>query len=140
VRESLEKVEDFHRTFGLFLAERPTATVPPEVLATRLRLFVEELEEYREAAEAGDLTAIADALTDMLYVLFGTFVTHGLHHVAGDLFAEVHRSNMSKLDADGRPIMADGKVQKSELFSEPDLARILKTATSTPRARGTAPD
>ena len=86
----------------------------------------EELAEYKAAAEAGDLVAIADALTDLAYVLFGTYISHGLQDAAEALFAEVHRSNMSKLDENGQPIYReDGKVLKSERFTEPELAAIL---------------
>ncbi len=125
LRGALGLVEEFHERFGLYVADRPTVVVPAEVLATRLRLFEEELDEYRAAAQAGDLIGVADALADLLYVLFGTFVTHGLSDAAGELLTEVHRSNMSKLDAGGRPVVRDGKVQKSELFSEPDLGPII---------------
>src|SRR4051794_37260683 len=118
VQDALHQVEEFHATFKLNLASKPTADVPANVIAMRVRLLQEELDEYREAAEAGDIVAIADALTDLAYVLFGTYVTHGLQAIAVDLFNEIHRSNMSKLDANGLPIYReDGKVIKSELFS-----------------------
>ena len=92
----------------------------------RIRLLQEELDEYQEAVEKKDLIEIADALTDLLYVLLGTFVSHGLQDYAEDLFAEVHRSNMSKLDENGAPIFRqDGKVLKSKRFSPPNLNRIL---------------
>ena len=62
----------------------------------------------------------------MLYVLLGTFITHGLQDIAEELFAEVHRSNMSKLDEQGKPIFRqDGKVLKSDQFSDPDLRSII---------------
>ena len=77
----------------------------------RVSLIQEELNEYRHAAEAHDLVAVADALSDLMYVVLGTYVSHGLQDVAEALFAEVHRSNMSKLDATGQVIYrADGKV------------------------------
>jgi predicted HAD superfamily Cof-like phosphohydrolase len=102
------------------------AELPPGVLELRLKLLQEELDEYRQAAEAGNLVAIADALTDILYVLFGTYVSHGLQDLATELFVEVQRSNMSKLNAEGQPIVrADGKILKSSQFSEPDLATII---------------
>ena len=73
-----------------------------------------------------DIVEIADALTDMLYVLLGTFIAHGLQDIAEELFAEVHRSNMSKLDEQGKPIFReDGKVLKSDQFSDPDLRSII---------------
>jgi len=95
-------------------------------MTVRLRLMQEELDEYRLAAENGDIVGIADALTDLLYVVYGTILAHGLQDYAQELFDEVHRSNMSKLDENGSPVYReDGKVLKSKLFSEPDLESIL---------------
>ncbi len=126
LQEAVSEVQRFHETFGLSVAASPVAELPPGVLELRLKLLQEELDEYRQAAEAGDLVAIADALTDILYVLFGTYVSHGLQELATELFVEVQRSNMSKLDLAGRPVVrADGKVLKSSRFSEPDLATII---------------
>ncbi len=89
-------------------------------------MLLEELEEYRAAVRDNDIVEIADALTDMLYVLLGTFIAHGLQDIAEELFDEVHRSNMSKLDEHGKPIFRnDGKVLKSKRFSEPDLRPII---------------
>jgi predicted HAD superfamily Cof-like phosphohydrolase len=126
LQEAVHEVQRFHETFGLSVAGAPVAKLPPAVLELRLKLLQEELDEYRQAAEAGNLVAIADALTDILYVLFGTFVSHGLQDLATELFVEVQRSNMSKLDAAGQPIVrADGKILKSSQFSAPDLATII---------------
>ncbi len=127
LQEAVREVQRFHETFGLPVAGSPVAELPLGVLSLRVNLLQEELDEYRQAAEAGDLVAIADALTDILYVLFGTYVSHGLQDLAADLFLEVQRSNMSKLDEAGRPVVrADGKILKSALFSEPNLAAILE--------------
>jgi predicted HAD superfamily Cof-like phosphohydrolase len=126
LQDAVHEVQRFHETFGLSVAAAPVAELPPGVLDLRLKLLQEELDEYRQAAEAGNLVGIADALTDILYVLFGTYVSHGLQDLATELFLEVQRSNMSKLDAEGQPIVrADGKILKSSLFFEPDLATII---------------
>jgi predicted HAD superfamily Cof-like phosphohydrolase len=86
----------------------------------------EENEEYLEAAEKGDLVEIADALGDMMYILCGTILTHGLQGMIEEVFEEIQRSNMSKLDKDGKPIYRkDGKVMKSELYFKPDIAGVL---------------
>ena len=86
----------------------------------------EENEEYLQAAKDGDLTEIADAVGDMLYILCGTILKHGLQDKIADVFEEIQRSNMSKLDKDGKPIYReDGKVLKSELYFKPDLKKIL---------------
>ena len=88
----------------------------------------EENEEYLQAAKEGDLTEIADAVGDMLYILCGTILKHGLQDKIADVFEEIQRSNMSKLDKNGKPIYReDGKVLKSELYFKPDIKRILNT-------------
>jgi predicted HAD superfamily Cof-like phosphohydrolase len=126
LRDDIRKVQQFHEAFGLVVTDAPTGAIPAELRALRIRLLEEELNEYKLASTAGDIVAIADALTDLAYVLFGTYVTHGLQDAAEALFDEVHRSNMSKLDENGRPIYRkDGKVLKSAQFSEPDLGAIL---------------
>ena len=126
MQDQLAKLQEFHETFRCFIQYEPRAAIPDDVVDVRIKLFEEELAEYRRAVATGDIIAVADALTDMLYVLLGTFVTHGLQEQAVELFAEVHRSNMSKLDGDGQPVFrGDGKVLKSDRFEEPDLASIL---------------
>ncbi len=127
MQDQIQAVDDFHIAFGAYRNTSPTGLVPPEVQALRVRLIAEELEEYREAAAVGDLVAVADALSDLAYVLYGTYVAHGLKDQAEALFAEVHASNMSKLGADGRPVMReDGKVLKSDRYRRPDLRAILE--------------
>ena len=93
----------------------------------RYTLMREENEEYLEAARQGDMVEIADALGDMLYILCGTILKHGLQDMIVDLFNEIQASNMSKLGADGKPIYrADGKVLKGPDYFRPDLERILR--------------
>ena len=87
----------------------------------------EENEEYLDAARKGDLIEIADALGDMLYILCGTILKHGLQHKIADVFQEIQRSNMSKLDKNGKPIYReDGKVLKSDLYFKPDIKGVLE--------------
>jgi predicted HAD superfamily Cof-like phosphohydrolase len=87
----------------------------------------EENEEYLEAAKNGDLVEVADALGDQLYILCGTILRHGLQDKIVEVFQEIQRSNMSKLDANGKPIYReDGKVLKSELYFRPDIKSILE--------------
>lgn len=127
MKEAAYQVQQFHETFRCFTQYIPAGRIPESEVAIRVTLLREELEEYRAAAEAGDLLGIADALTDLLYVLLGTYVAHGLQNLIDDLFDEVHRSNMSKLDENGNPVFReDGKVLKSGLFSKPDLKSILE--------------
>ena len=73
-----------------------------------------------------DLEEVADALGDMLYILCGTIIEHGLQHKIEEIFDEIQRSNLSKLGADGQPIYReDGKVMKGPGYFRPDIAKIL---------------
>jgi predicted HAD superfamily Cof-like phosphohydrolase len=129
--EQLRMLEQFHSTFGAHLERTPTVDLDAETIALRVSLIQEELDEYREAAEAHDLVEVADALSDLMYVVLGAYVTHGLQDVAEALFAEVHASNMSKLDANGQVLYrSDGKVLKSSLWRPPDLKGILDRDSS----------
>lgn len=132
MNRQLRQLVAFHRVFGAHIEDRPTADVPDEVIALRVSLIQEELDEYRRAAEARDLIAVADALSDLLYVVLGTCVSHGLQDAAEALFDEVHRSNMSKLDEDGQAVYrSDGKVLKSDRWTPPDLRAVLARGTAS---------
>lgn len=124
--EVINGVREFHDAFGISNPSEPTATLSEKDVALRHRLMHEENEEYLEAARKGDLVEVADALGDMLYILCGTILKHGLQDKIGEVFAEIQRSNMSKLDENGQPIYReDGKVLKSDLYFRPDIASIL---------------
>ena len=87
----------------------------------------EENSEYLEAAKNGDIVEVADALGDQLYILCGTILKHGLQHKIAEVFIEIQRSNMSKLDINGNPIYReDGKVLKSSLYFRPNIKAILE--------------
>jgi predicted HAD superfamily Cof-like phosphohydrolase len=87
----------------------------------------EENSEYLEAAKNGDIVEVADALGDQLYILCGTILKHGLQHKIVEVFTEIQRSNMSKLDINGNPIYReDGKVLKSSLYFRPNIKAILE--------------
>ena len=86
----------------------------------------EENEEYLEACKNGDLVEIADALGDMMYILCGTILSHGLQDKIENIFEEIQRSNMSKLGADGKPIYReDGKILKGPNYFKPDIKKQL---------------
>jgi predicted HAD superfamily Cof-like phosphohydrolase len=122
----IDKVRDFHEIFGLEYHRLPNAEISNRIIELRHRLMAEENDEYLEAAKAGNLTQIADALGDKLYILCGTILAHGLQHKITEVFEEIHRSNMSKLDAEGKPIYReDGKIMKSELYFLPDIDSVL---------------
>ena len=92
----------------------------------RFSLMDEENKEYLEAIKNNDMIEVADALGDMLYILCGTIITHGMQGVIDEVFEEIQRSNMSKLGRDGKPIYReDGKVLKGPNYFMPDIAKIL---------------
>lgn len=126
MKKSLAAVQEFHEAFGLGVNQQPTADLGTEKVHLRYELMKEENEEYLEAAKRGDLVEVADALGDMLYILCGTIVEHGLQHKISEVFDEIQRSNMSKLGQDGKPIYReDGKVLKGPNYLKPDLEKIL---------------
>jgi len=126
--EATAMVKSFHDAFGIENAAAPTADIGLEAALLRYTLMREENEEYLEAARNGDLVEVADALGDMLYILCGTMLKHGLEGKIMAVFKEIQRSNMSKLDANGNPIYrADGKVLKSDLYRKPEIAPILES-------------
>lgn len=126
LKDVINHVRDFHNAFKIENADKPTAKLSEQDYELRHRLMHEENEEYLEACKSGDLVEIADACGDMLYILCGTILKHGLEDKIEAVFEEIQRSNMSKLDKDGEPIYReDGKVMKSELYFKPDVAGIL---------------
>lgn len=125
--QTIDFVREFHDAFGIENKDQPTVDIDPKTVLLRYKLMREENEEYLEAAENGDLVEVADALGDMLYILCGTMLSHGMQHKIAEVFEEIQRSNMSKLDKDGKPIYReDGKVMKSDQYFKPDIAAILK--------------
>jgi predicted GNAT family N-acyltransferase/predicted HAD superfamily Cof-like phosphohydrolase len=126
VQEAIGEVRTFHDAFKITNASIPTAQLSEPDYLLRYRLMKEENDEYLEAAKQGDLVEIADALGDMLYILCGTILKHGLQDKFEEVFLEIQRSNMSKLDNEGQPIYReDGKVLKSDLYFKPNIAAIL---------------
>ena len=126
IQETIAHVRAFHDAFGITNSETPTGSIGDAEVRLRHDLMGEENEEYMEAALRGDLVEVADALGDMLYILCGTLLKHGLQHRIEAVFEEIQRSNMSKLGADGLPLRrADGKILKGEGYFRPDIATIL---------------
>lgn len=126
LKETIAAVETFHKAFRIENNYEPTVDLSESDIKLRFNLMKEENEEYLEAAENGDMVEVADALGDMLYILCGTILKHGMQDKIEEVFQEIQRSNMSKLDKDGNPIYReDGKVLKSELYFKPDIASIL---------------
>ena len=126
MKKQLEQVIEFHQTYGVSYEKNPTLSDLKKSLL-RYKLHREENEEYLDACEQEDLVEIADALGDMLYFVYGSIITHGLQDVMEDVFDEIHRSNMSKLGEDGKPIYReDGKVLKGPKYFKPDIKKILE--------------
>jgi len=120
---NFEKVGDFMEAFGQKVEMEPTWP-DFDTRELRLELIQEELEELSDAVADRDMIQIADALTDLLYVIYGAGHSFGLD--LDECFQEVHASNMSKLGENGRPIYReDGKVMKGPGYFEPDLEGIL---------------
>lgn len=127
LQDTIGAVEKFHDAFGIKNHYEPTVALSEAEIQLRFDLMKEENEEYLEAAKNGDLIEVADALGDQLYILCGTILRHGLQHKIAEVFEEIQRSNMSKLDADGKPIYReDGKVLKSDLYFRPDIKSIIE--------------
>ncbi len=127
MKNKIDAVHAFHTAFGLGINNAPIADIGERRNQLRFELMREENEEYLEAASNNDLVEVADALGDMLYILCGTIIEHGMQHKIEEVFNEIQRSNMSKLGADGKPIYReDGKVLKGPNYFKPNIAEILK--------------
>ncbi len=127
MKNKIAAVTEFHKAFGLGMEERPTANLGINKNLLRYELMREENEEYLEAANNDDLIEVADALGDMLYILCGTIIEHGMQHKIEEVFNEIQRSNMSKLGKDGKPIYReDGKVLKGPDYFKPNIKAILE--------------
>ena len=120
----MNAVKDFHDTFGLNYNDSPTVDLGKKIIELRFNLMKEENEEYIEAARNNDIIEIADALGDMLYILCGTIIEHGMSDIIEDVFDEIQKSNMSKLGSDGKPIYReDGKVMKGPNYFKPNFSK-----------------
>lgn len=127
MKNKIAAVHAFHTAFKLNIQNKPTVTISEERKKLRFELMKEENEEYLEAAQNNDLVEVADALGDMLYILCGTIIEHGMQDKIEEVFNEIQRSNMSKLGEDGKPIYReDGKVLKGPNYFKPDFSKILE--------------
>ena len=127
MREELKKVREFHDSFGLKekMLDAPSQ-ISEEDWQLRFSLMEEENAEYLEACSKDDIVEIADALGDQLYILCGTILAHGMGDIIVNIFNEIHRSNMSKLDENGNPIYReDGKIMKGSNYFKPNFKNIL---------------
>jgi predicted HAD superfamily Cof-like phosphohydrolase len=125
MKECIKKIDEFHKAFKIHSESVPTI---PDTATVQLRykLALEELQEFMDACQVEDPVKVFDALVDQLYILLGTAHVFGMADALKEGFKEVHRSNMTKLDENGKPVYReDGKVIKSHLYEKPDLATVL---------------
>ena len=126
MKNKINAVTAFHEAFKLGMNHVPIADLGEAKNKLRYNLMAEENDEYFEAAQNNDLVEVADALGDMLYILCGTIIEHGMQDKIEEVFNEIQRSNMSKLGADGKPIFReDGKVLKGPSYFKPNIKEIL---------------
>jgi hypothetical protein len=119
-------VAEFHKAFRLHKDGQPgdVPTLYGKNRELRQKLLKEEYEEYLLGEATNDIAEIADALGDMAYIIWGTALEYGIP--LDKVIAEIHRANMSKLDANGEPIMReDGKVLKSDRYTPPNIPAVL---------------
>ena len=120
---NFEKVKEFMDIFGQEIKNK--AEFPNEkIIDLRKKLIEEEFQELKDAIKDNDIVEVADALTDILVVTYGAGVAFGID--LDKCFQEVHRSNMSKLSQEGKPIYNEfGKVMKGPNYSRPDLKKFI---------------
>lgn len=128
MRTSIEMVREFHVAFELHEQIKAHPTIPqPHVSLLRIQTLIEEIGELALALGNGDLLKVLDGLTDIQYFLDGTYLACGLSALKDQAMEEVHRSNMTKMGADGRPIInAAGRVVKGPNYEPPRLELLLE--------------
>ena len=120
---NFEKVGVFMKTFNQDVKDSSSLSTD-KINSLRISLINEELEELKQAISEKNLTEVADALTDILYVTYGAGHAFGIN--LDKCFEEVQNSNMSKLGKDGKPIFNDsGKVMKGPAYFKPDLSKFI---------------
>ena len=121
---NFEKVGLFMKTFNQDVKVSSSLSTD-KINSLRISLINEELEELKQAISDKNLTEVADALTDILYVTYGAGHSFGID--LDKCFDEVQKSNMSKLGKDGKPIFNEfGKVMKGPDYFKPNLSKFIK--------------
>lgn len=118
-----QMLREFHGSkaiHGGLMPDAPTTDIPEWVRDLRAKLLIEEVRELYDAAMAGDIVGIADGIADVAYVVVGTAVAYGIPFDA--VFAEVHRSNMTKVNTP-----AEAKLVKGPEYEPPQIAAVLGT-------------
>lgn len=126
MKHQINSVKIFHKVYNLSYKDSPIADIGIDKINLRFKLMEEENQEYFEAAKNNDIVEVADALGDMLYILCGTIIEHGMQDKIEEIFDEIQKSNLSKLGDDGKPIYRnDGKVMKGPNYFKPKISEIL---------------
>ena len=121
---NFSSVKKFMETFGQEVKNK-TEFPNEKIQDLRVSLIDEELSELKEAIKNKDIKEVADALTDILYVTYGAGHAFGID--LDKCFDEVQRSNMSKLDENGKPLFNEnGKVLKGPNYFKPNLEKLIK--------------
>ena len=125
-----EKVKHFMTVMGQEVKKHPQ--LADEATAElRVKLIEEELQELKDAIAANDIVEIADALTDLLYVVYGAGHAYGID--LDECFDEVHASNMTKIQPDGTVLKNEhGKVIKPFTYRAPELKRVIDNQRTRP--------
>ena len=127
ITNAIDQVKEFTEAFNIKYSKEMNPNLDQPTIDLRFRLMEEENQEYLEAAKNNDIVEIADALGDILYILCGTILAHGLQDKIVEVFNEIQRSNMSKLDINGKPVIReDGKILKGPNYFKPKIKEILE--------------
>lgn len=131
IQDLTDKLIEFNKAFDIPYNTEPT-NIDPKAVDLRFSLMFEENQEYHIAGVEKNLVEIADGLGDKLYILMGTIVAHGMQDIILDVFNEIHRSNMTKLDKDGKVTRrADGKIMKPATYEKPNLKQFFKDESNS---------
>lgn len=127
MKKQLNQVKEFHLACGIYSQENPNVHIPEAIKAVRKVVLEEEVKELYEAVATENIIESAKELADVMYCVLGTVHALGLAEKFEEIFDEVHKSNMSKLDENGKPVVReDGKILKSTLYTEPNIKKILE--------------
>ena len=127
ITNAIDQVKEFTEAFNIKYSKEMNPNLDQPTIELRFRLMEEENQEYLEAAKNNDIVEIADALGDILYILCGTILAHGLQDKIVEVFNEIQKSNMSKLDINGNPVIReDGKILKGPNYFKPKIREILE--------------
>lgn len=129
-------VRDWSRAAGRPVRDCPTVNVPRDEIDQLLMKLHEEFAELSHALQISDVVATADALGDLVYVLYGFAAQLGISLNA--VLHEVHKSNLTKLDSEtGAQIDELGNIGRGPNYVPPDIASVLKNSKNADETSGT---